>query len=72
MPRFFFNLRSPDGFHLDIDGMLWGSLNEAVDQAHVAAELSMEMAESPTEGIFEIEGGAPGYCSFLVSGHGAR
>lgn len=58
MPRFFFNLRSQEGYHLDIDGLLLDSLNEAVEQAHVAAELALEIAEGPTEGVFEIEDGA--------------
>lgn len=58
MPRYFFNLRSPDGYHLDIDGLVLDSLNEAVEQANVAAELAMEMADGPTQGTFEIEDGA--------------
>jgi hypothetical protein len=58
MPRYFFNLRSPDGYHLDIDGLVLDTLNEAVEQAHVAAELALEMADGPTEGVFEIEDGA--------------
>ena len=58
MPRYFFNLRSDEAYHLDIDGMILDNLNAAVDQANVAAELAMEMAEGPTAGVFEIEDGA--------------
>jgi hypothetical protein len=58
MPRYFFNLRSPEGFYLDIEGMVLSSLNQAVEQAQVAAELAVEMADGPTQGVFEIEDGA--------------
>jgi hypothetical protein len=58
MPRYFFNLRTPEGFHLDIDGLILESLNAAIEQAHVAAELAMEFGDGRTEGCFEIEDGA--------------
>jgi hypothetical protein len=50
----FLQSTEPGRVHLDIDGMVLASLNEAVEQAHVAAELAMEMADGPTEAIFEM------------------
>jgi len=56
MPRFFFNHRAADGQHeVDIDGLQLTSLNDALEQATFAAQGAVALAESPTEGVFEIE-----------------
>lgn len=54
MPRFFFNLRTAETHELDIEGMVLGSLHDAVEEANYAAEAAMEMS-SGTAGVFEIE-----------------
>ncbi|WP_375449888.1 DUF6894 family protein [uncultured Devosia sp.] len=56
MPRFFFNLRSPQGHQMDIDGLKLGSLNEALDEASFAAQAAVAMADADgVQGVFEIE-----------------
>jgi hypothetical protein len=56
MPRYFFNHRSLDGQHeIDIDGLKLTSLNDALQEATFAARGAVALAETPTEGVFEIE-----------------
>jgi uncharacterized protein DUF6894 len=56
MPRFFFNHRSSDGKdQIDIDGLKLSSLNDALAEATFAAQGAVALAETPTEGVFEIE-----------------
>lgn len=56
MERYFFNHRTPDGkLHLDIDGILFPSLNAALDEASFAAHAMVDIGEDNTTGCFEIE-----------------
>lgn len=54
MPRYFFNLRTPENHELDIEGMVLQSLHDAVEEADYAAEAAMALS-SGTSGVFEIE-----------------
>ena len=56
MPRFFFNHRSSNGTdEVDIDGLKLTSLNDALAEATFAAQGAVALAETATEGVFEIE-----------------
>ena len=55
MPRYFFNLRSDEGHQVDIEGLKLRSLNDALEEASLAAQAAIALAEEPTEGVFEIE-----------------
>lgn len=58
MPRFFFNHRTKDGQRdVDIEGLKLPSLNSALEEASFAAQGAMALADTPTEGVFEIEDG---------------
>ena len=56
MERFFFNHRDAKGdVEIDIDGIMFPSLNTALEEASFAAHALVEHADEPASGCFEIE-----------------